>query len=864
MLKDMWVFLLMAAAFVADGRAEPCLVSFAEPVTEIADDPQVLVSFGGPVFENCYNRGSKPFRDLERIDVVTESAGVGRAVLKLRDLESRQLVASTGQWDRAVSFDLNLVTNHPYQIVTISFQPKDRAVAERGIRIVSTLGRGRCAQAAACRFDVATGQPLRLTHDGRVVFSFGNVADRPLRWTGTIALVDAFGHRLEEPFDVTADAASMTLVPLRQMLPWRGWWKATAAIRGEDGSVAQVETSLVWLTPRSVTPRLEKGKFRMGIHNHTYLSSSRMQERMCDALVACGAKLVRTSVGWRRIVQPTGPDEWRWESEDRRVDAFVSRGIDIDALCWSNPKWAAATNLSAYCHDADSIRRKHAQIWQACRPVDLSLNEDYFAALAARFRGRIAYYEIGNEWDLMHFYPGTIDDAVKILGSCARGLRRGDADAVVSTCGFAAPDTHFRLVVNRNIQERVIVEAQDSYDVHAVHMHGAFTQYRKEVTERFLPMRRRLGVTAPWFSNESASTIVWGNETSVGEDVWKKILFAWAYGSRDYVWYNLRGTGWNPKDSEQGYGMLSADLKPRPSYAAFAALTELLNGFDFIATLQSEKYGMELFVFRGDREGRRETVVAGWRNRPSDRGDVRFRTPSPQAWHVDHMGNRRSLPVENGVVCWPCDNRPAALVLEGDETPEAIPEDLVVPSDRTSLPVGRDVSADRAPDLVLDRSSQVVCHYDANPSTTHRTWHGPDDCSAKVWLAREDGGLRLRAVVRDDRHAQHAATPGCMSEGDCLRVTLCASATEDWEFGFRLTEGGAAEPHCWSAPAGRSAQLILQKVRFTASREGMNTFYDVWLPFERPERLSVKVDDADEFGHDLWIGLETPVKLRWE
>lgn len=492
------------------------------------------------------------------------------------------------------------------------------------------------------------GRSASLTPDGRIAFTFHNVADRPLRWTGRVHLEDAFGRTAEVPFDVTVEVGSFVHVPLAGRLPAKGWWRARAEIHGTDKSTAAAETSLAWLDPHVVTPRLGADKFRMGLHVHTSGRTPRLQERLLDALVACGAKLVRTELGTRRHVQPTGPDDRLWAAQDRLVDAFLGRGIDIDALCWSNPRWAAAPDLSTYCRDADCVRRKHPEIWHACRPVDLPLSEDFFTMLAARYRGRIAFYEIGNEWELMHFYPGTIEDAIDILKSCARGLRRGDANAVVSTCGFAKPDSDWKLIVNTNIHERLVGEAKGAYDVHAVHLHGTFRAYRTELLDRFFPMRRRLGVTAPWFSNETALSTVYGNETQVGEELWKKILFAWANGSRGFVWYNLRGTGWDPRDPEQGYGLLTADLKPRPGFASFSALTALLNGFDYVRTVQSEKDGMEVYLFRGMHGGCAERIVAGWRNRRHDGGDMRFRTDAARAWVVDHMGNRTPQAIEGG------------------------------------------------------------------------------------------------------------------------------------------------------------------------------------------------------------------------
>ena len=851
--------LFLAGALLASAAD---LVPFCEPVTDVADDPLALVADNGQSFHPQNDCGPRPFRSLEKIVVATERAGVGRSLLALRDCATDETVTYTGRWDRVVTFDLNLEPDRFYQIRRITLLPKDRTVIERGIRIVSTLGCGHCTAAEACRFDVSTGNPLRLTRDGTVPFSFRNISDRPLRWTGVVTLTDALGHAVEHPYDVTVAASSVSIVRMARPLPAKGWWRVSTTICAEDGSTAKAETSTAWLQPRGVTSRLAPGKFRMGIHNHVRSPSPRMREMLLDALVDCGAKIVRVNVGTRRRVQPDNPNAWQWEADDGFVDAFIRRGIDIDALCWENPYWAASKDPSVYCKDAGALRRKSVQIWVACRPLDLKLSEDYFAALAARYRGRIAYYEIGNEWDLIHFYPGTIEDGVDILKSCARGLRRGDPSAVVSTCGFAAADSNWKMVVNTNIQERIVTEAKGSYDVHAVHLHGPYRKYRANLVERFFPMRKRLGVTAPWFSNETAASGVFGNETEVGEDVWKKSLFAWANGSLDYVWYNLRGTGWDPKDSEQGYGMLSADLKPRPSYAAFAALTALLNGFDYKRTLQSHPDGMDVFEFCGERDGRPVRVVAGWRNRRSDAGGIRFRTDAVVARNVDHMGNRRLLRIKDGVVSWQCTCRPSAIELEGATAVEPLDEDMVILADTVFLPVGKDLSPLRPADLELNQAAQVVCSYDANPALAHRTWKGSSDCSAKVWLADAADGFRIRAAVTDDIHEQHAAKVARMSEGDCLRLTVQEKSQAEWEFGFRLSEDGKSEAHCWVAPPGKSAGEVMGRVSFNASRHGDQTLYEVFLPLERPEALAVKIDDADGQGRDLWIGLDVPVRLR--
>ena len=63
-----------------------------------------------------------------------------------------------------------------------------------------------------------------------------------------------------------------------------------------------------------------------------------------------------------------------------------------------------------------------------------------------------------------------------------------------------------------------------------------------------------------------------------------------------------------------------------------------------------------------------ERIVAGWRNRRHDGGDVRFRMDAARGWVVDHMGNRTPQALEGGTVRWPCTSRPSALALKVDDS----------------------------------------------------------------------------------------------------------------------------------------------------------------------------------------------------
>ena len=107
--------------------------------------------------------------------------------------------------------------------------------------------------------------------------------------------------------------------------------------------------------------------------------------------------------------------------------------------------------------------------------------------------------------------------------------------------------------------------------------------------------------------NATALTSANGQEDEVASAVWQKIAFGWAMGARDYIWYNLREIG--PDDSERGYGLVTVDYHPRATFAAFAALTALLEGGRFDSVL-SERGTRHLYRFQAP-DGR-SLVVAGW------------------------------------------------------------------------------------------------------------------------------------------------------------------------------------------------------------------------------------------------------------
>ena len=723
--------------------------------------------------------------------------------------------------------------------------------------------------------EVNTGHPVHIVRDEteRPVFALRNTAGSDCELRGFLVLEDLFGHVLKLSVETNLTGGAECHVQGPWPLPAKGLWTVRGDLTDRNGKAIRPTTRFAFIDRHDLTPRLSADKFRMGFNYHRNWPSFSADDRAVadEALVACGAKIARVAFGRMGTVRRAADRPADWTSSDRMLEALHSKGVDVVAGVWGIARWAADAN---FVTNRTKVGRTAAE---TCPPHDTSAIEDHLAELSARYGTKIAYYEIGNEWDLRHFFPvGDIEDAIRAQRAGFAGIRRGCRNATLMPCGWACPGDS-RPVELKGIQEAVMKRCKYAYDVHAIHMHGDYRSYRKRLVERFLPLRKKWGVDdVPWFASETACTSVNGREVAVAEFVWSKILLSWAYGSTDYIWYNLRAKGSDPADSEHGYGVLTADFHPRAAYAAFAALTSLLNGFEFESILRSEE-NHEVYRFHGQRDGLREVVLTAWEDIPGD--DLRVlpvKTDATSAEEVDFMGNRKCLPNVDGRVIWSIGRTPRALRLVEATTAEPDPEALFFSrSVEQAIVVGD--GEGRPADFAVNSAEFVDCPYDANPGTADRTWKGPSDCSFSAWVGRDATNrmLRLRVEVEDDVHSQPAREAKAMRAGDCLRVKLCkVGEYGEWSFGFCHADDGRDYHQVWGRPPACDVSQGDPLIEFGFSRDGSRSSYEMSFPegalglgdnpLDGSVRVALVVDDSDGKGRDLSIGVERPVILKKE
>ncbi|MBO7685351.1 MAG: hypothetical protein J6V72_03145, partial [Kiritimatiellae bacterium] len=447
--------------------------------------------------------------------------------------------------------------------------PKPTPTFEEVLKTPSgRVGRLKATAVEALDFDVDTGDPLHLIRGGRgtPTLVFTNLSRGTRRWKGTVGIRDHFGRGFDQVVDVTAAPEGVVRVALERPLPYKGFWRVFAELTGDDGQAGMKEARFAAIDRHEVTPALPKPFFRMGINFHAqrYWNNAHF-EKTLDALVASGAKLVRS--GGFKFADVAKTPEYDWTMTDALVAAYRARGIAINANVYPGPAWARVPQ-------PDELKGMRHRMNLPTRP---GLFRDYCAAIAARYGTKIDYYEMGNEWDLTSDRVLPPDEALRLLREGYAGIKASCPSATVIPCGWAYADSSGQKnMPNPGLIEKFAGTAQDAFDVWALHLHGPFESYAELLQKQFFPMRKRLGLDAkPWYSNETALNTA-GDEDEAARAVWQKILYAWAWGATDYIWDNLRATGWNPSAGEDSYGLITPDYYPRATFAAFAALATLV------------------------------------------------------------------------------------------------------------------------------------------------------------------------------------------------------------------------------------------------------------------------------------------------
>jgi len=153
--------------------------------------------------------------------------------------------------------------------------------------------------------------------------------------------------------------------------------------------------------------------------------SPETREQALRLAKAAGFRWVKQDFKWSDIA----PDEagvFKWEAYDAIVDAVERAGLKLIARVGSPPLWAAPRADVNHPHNPP--------------PTDLSLTgplANFLFGLAARYKGRIAAYQIWNEPNLQREWGSAPDPATyaRLLKVAYHAIKTADPTALVISAG---------------------------------------------------------------------------------------------------------------------------------------------------------------------------------------------------------------------------------------------------------------------------------------------------------------------------------------------------------------------------------------------------------------------------------------------
>jgi hypothetical protein len=187
-------------------------------------------------------------------------------------------------------------------------------------------------------------------------------------------------------------------------------------------------------------------------------------QRDLELIRYAGFRWVKQDFPWREI-EGLGKGRFDWSITDRIVEQVRSIGPRLIVRLDSEPTWASG---QVYPNDAKVIMSP---------PRNYQDFADFAYAVASRYKGRVAAYQIWNEPNLAREWSGQAPNPVdyaRLLKTGFEAIKRGDEAAYVITAGMAPttrndkvamPDTTF-------VKQMYAAGAKPYFDMLGVHGAG--------------------------------------------------------------------------------------------------------------------------------------------------------------------------------------------------------------------------------------------------------------------------------------------------------------------------------------------------------------------------------------------------------
>lgn len=225
-----------------------------------------------------------------------------------------------------------------------------------------------------------------------------------------------------------------------------------------EGTITPAPTALMDNVP--VQPLFDSPAY--GIHTFLWWKPD-IAQRDLGLVQEMGFGWVKQTFPWREI-EGIEKGAYDWYRTDLIVQMVEESGLQMVVRLDQNPLWAVASLPDAQINDNQP-------------PVDYQDFGDFCHAVAARYHGRIAAYQVWNEPNLSREWGGQPPDPAaytELLRVCYEGIKTADPGAIVISAGLAPTGTTLPVAMpdGEFLQGMYAAGAGAYFDVLGVHAPG--------------------------------------------------------------------------------------------------------------------------------------------------------------------------------------------------------------------------------------------------------------------------------------------------------------------------------------------------------------------------------------------------------
>jgi polysaccharide biosynthesis protein PslG len=304
---------------------------------------------------------------------------------------------------------------------------------------------------------------------------------------------------------------------------------------------------------------------------------------------------VKQIFAWEDIEKRRG--EWDFFRADQLVDEIEQKGLKLVVRLSESPDWSHP-----------ELGDETDNTFVDAPPDDYADFGTYCGTVAARYKGRIAAYQVWNEPNLAREWGGRVPNAaeyVALLKVCSEAIRAADADAILISAGLAPTGTYDANAHPDDVYFQAMYDADFQGYVDVVGMHApGYTSPDLSLEEA-----ARQGI-APWATfrhPEDLRRIMVANGDAAHQVA--ILEFGWTTDPRpdsDYNWFAvsqeqqaqyfveayqyaaehwrpwvglmsaiyIAKPSWTPDDEEYWWAITTAEGDTRPAFVALANMAK--------------------------------------------------------------------------------------------------------------------------------------------------------------------------------------------------------------------------------------------------------------------------------------------------